>query len=177
MSDPQNIKVTVDIVVLSLQHKALHVLLIQRKNDPFKGHWAIPGGFVEDEEPLEKAASRELEEETGIKVGELYQFHTFGKPGRDPRGRMISVAYLTLIDHQAFDPKANTDAREVQWFPVDALPKLAFDHDVIIKKALTEIQWIHARATNQTQYTKQMPDSSNFTILKDYLSNRLNDPD
>lgn len=169
MSYPQNIKVTVDTLVFSFQHDVLHLLLIQRKSDPFKGMWAFPGGFVEDDEPLAIAASRELEEETGIKIQSLYQLHTFGKPYRDPRGRTISVAYLTLIDHQSFQPKADTDAEQVQWFSVNALPSLAFDHDHIIKNALAELHWIHARAKNQARYNKDPFTSADFLLTQHYL--------
>lgn len=98
MGYPQNIKVTVDAVVFAYHGKELQVLLIQRKNDPFQGKWAIPGGFVEDDEDLDTAAARELEEETGIKVEQIQQFYTFGKPDRDPRGRAISVSYYTQVD-------------------------------------------------------------------------------
>lgn len=171
MGYPQNIKVTVDALVLSFQYEALHILLIQRKNDPFKGKWAFPGGFVEDPEPLEVAAMRELEEETGLKTSSLYQLHTFGEPDRDPRGRTISVAYLTLVDHQSLQPKADTDAEEVRWFPVNRLPSLAFDHDKIIKKAMVELPRIHTSAINDTQTDKKMLDNSDFLTIMHYLNN------
>lgn len=135
MGYPQNIKVTVDAVVFTYQGKDLQVLLIQRKNDPFKGKWALPGGFVEDDEPLDIAVARELEEETGIKTTDLFQFYTFGKPNRDPRGRAISVSYYTEVDKAAVNPQAATDATEVQWFSMDDLPALAFDHADILAKA------------------------------------------
>lgn len=169
MSYPQNIKVTVDALVFSFQHDILHILLIQRKSDPFKGMWAFPGGFVEDDEPLVVAARRELEEETGIKVSSLYQFHTFGKPDRDPRGRTISVAYLTLVDHYSFRPEADTDAKQVQWFPINALPPLAFDHDHIINRALAELHLIQTRAKNQTQHNKDSFTNADFLLIQHYL--------
>ncbi len=167
MSYPQNIKVTVDAVVFSFQNDALQVLLIQRKNDPFKGQWAIPGGFAEDDESLDAAAKRELQEETGTKLRALHQFHTFGKPDRDPRGRTISVAYLILADHASLQPKAASDAQHVKWFSTDALPPLAFDHSHIIKKALAELKNILTSAINQTQ-TKKI-NNDDFEKLKTYF--------
>lgn len=133
MGYPQNIKVTVDAVVLTNDYR--EILLIQRKNDPFQGQWALPGGFVEDEEDLDTAAGRELEEETGVSPDTLQQFYAFGAPDRDPRGRMISIAYYALVDKSQFQPKAATDAREVRWFTINDLPELAFDHALIIAKA------------------------------------------
>lgn len=135
MEYPQNIKITVDAVVFAYQAQDLQVLLIQRKNEPFKGKWALPGGFVEDNESLDTAVSRELEEETGICTTNLSQFYTFGKPDRDPRGRAISVAYYTEVDQAKVNPQAASDAAEVQWFSVLHLPELAFDHADILAKA------------------------------------------
>lgn len=137
MSYPQNIKVTVDAVVFSqLATSHTSVLLIKRKNPPFQGKWALPGGFVEDDEPLEVAAARELEEETGIKNVQLTQLYTFGNPDRDPRERAISVSYYAVIDAAHQTLQAATDASEVQWFDIDHLPELAFDHEKILKMAI-----------------------------------------
>ena len=94
--------------------------------------WAIPGGFVEMEESLEAAARRELREETGVEVDEMEQLHTFGDPGRDPRGRTISVVYLARVDARKVKPRADDDAAEVGWHRLDRLPSLAFDHDRIL---------------------------------------------
>lgn len=135
MAYPQHIYVMVDAVVFTFQNEDLQVLLIERKSDPFKGKWALPGGFVEDDESLETAAFRELEEETGIKAAELHQFHAFGKPGRDPRGRAVSLAYFTKVNKESVNPKAATDAANVDWFSMNALPELAFDHAEILEKA------------------------------------------
>jgi len=144
MGYPQNIKVTVDAVVFAYHDKELQVLLIQRKNDPFQGKWAIPGGFVEDDEDLDTAAARELEEETAIKVEQIQQFYTFGKPDRDPRGRAISVSYYTQVDAKLVSPEAASDAAATQWFNMNELPELAFDHEKILDKAkvafLNEVQ-------------------------------------
>ncbi|MEK6482161.1 NUDIX hydrolase [Catalinimonas sp. 4WD22] len=135
MGYPQDIKVTVDAVVFAYQGDDLQVLLIQRKNDPFQGQWALPGGFVEDDEDLDTAAARELEEETGIHANHIFQFYTFGKPDRDPRGRAVSVSYYTEVDKSAVNPQAATDAAETRWFSMDKLPDLAFDHADILAKA------------------------------------------
>ncbi len=135
MAYPQHIYVMVDAVVFTYQQEDLQVLLIERKNDPFRGKWALPGGFVEDDESLDTAAYRELEEETGIKADELTQFHAFGKPGRDPRGRAVSVAYFTKVNRAKVIPRADTDAANVQWFSINTLPELAFDHADILAKA------------------------------------------
>ncbi|MFP4090094.1 MAG: NUDIX domain-containing protein [Cyclobacteriaceae bacterium] len=135
MAYPQHIYVMVDAVVFTYQNEDLQVLLIERKSDPFKGKWALPGGFVEDDESLETAAFRELEEETGIKAKELHQFHAFGQPGRDPRGRAVSIAYFTKVNKESVNPQAATDAANVDWFSMNALPELAFDHAEILDKA------------------------------------------
>lgn len=129
--------VTVDAVVFTLKDGRPHVLLIERKHDPFAGHWALPGGFVEMEESLEAAAARELAEETGLTGLALEQFHTFGDPGRDPRGRSITAAYVGEVDWRACTPKAADDAADVRWFPLDALPPLAFDHRKIVEYAVS----------------------------------------
>lgn len=128
--------VTVDIIVFGLDegHK-LKVLLIQRANDPFKDQWALPGGFVEMDEDLETAALRELEEETGVKDLFIEQLFTFGAPKRDPRGRVISIAYYALINLSDHPVQAASDASAAQWFEIDKLPELAFDHDEIYKMA------------------------------------------
>lgn len=128
----QNIKLTVDAVIFAERAGVKHILLIQRKNPPFQGQWALPGGFVEDDEDLETAARRELKEETGIEADELKQVGAFGKPGRDPRGRTVSVAFQGNVAFQM--AKADTDAEAVDWHPIDGLPDLAFDHGEILSK-------------------------------------------
>jgi 8-oxo-dGTP diphosphatase len=126
--------VTADVVLIS-DEKEPRVLLIRRKGDPFAGMWAIPGGFINIEEPLEAAARRELYEETGVKVEQLEQLHTFGDPGRDPRGRTISIVYLAIVDAASLQPRAADDAAEVAWHPLHRLPALAFDHAEILAYA------------------------------------------
>jgi 8-oxo-dGTP diphosphatase len=130
--------VTVDTVVIAPGEKQAEVLLIRRKHDPFEGKWALPGGFLDLDEELEDAAARELREETGVEAGTLRQIGAFGTIGRDPRGRTIGVAFLALLENRPC-PQAGDDAAEARWFPIDGLPDLAFDHDDIMKTALSRI--------------------------------------
>ena len=130
--------VTVDIVVFS--DDVLDVVLIQRKHPPFEGHWALPGGFIEMEESLEASALRELEEETGVTDVTLTEVGTFGAPFRDPRGRVITIAYATVVEKSTLNLEAGSDASEVAWFSKTDLPKLAFDHSEIIQKALRTLE-------------------------------------
>jgi|ERR1019366_41839 8-oxo-dGTP diphosphatase len=123
--------VTVDIAIVTCEAKP-RVLLIRRKNEPFAGCWALPGGFVDKDEPLEAAARRELFEETGVQTKSLVQLHTFGDPGRDPRGHTISVVFLAEVDAEPLNPCAADDAAEVGWFSLARPPKLAFDHKDIL---------------------------------------------
>ena len=134
--------VTVDVVLVLRAGMERKVLLIRRRNPPFEGHWALPGGFVEPDEPLETAARREMREETGVEPRFLEQLHTFGDPGRDPRGWTISVAYLALLDEEkgmALQPRAGSDAAEAGWFDLSAPPPLAFDHAEILAHARSRI--------------------------------------
>jgi len=129
----------VDIVVFGLDED-LQVLLIKRDLEPFQGKWALPGGFVRLDETLDEAARRELDEETGVSRLYLEQLYTFGDLGRDPRERVVSVAYYALVKLSDHRVKAATDAREAAWFSVDDLPKLAFDHDKIVQMALARLK-------------------------------------
>jgi 8-oxo-dGTP diphosphatase len=131
---------TVDCVVFGFDEGELKVLLIERGLEPFKGQWALPGGFVRVEETLDDAARRELEEEAGIKDVFLEQLYTFGAVDRDPRERVVSVAYYALVKLAAFTTKAATDASDAQWFPVSKVPKLAFDHADILATALARLK-------------------------------------
>jgi 8-oxo-dGTP diphosphatase len=127
--------VTADIVIVTHDPEP-QVLLIQRKEDPFAGYWALPGGFLNQEESLAAAASRELLEETGVSGVELEQLAAFADPGRDPRGWTVTVAFLARVDRSAVKPKAGDDAAAVKWHPLDKPPKkLAFDHDKILARA------------------------------------------
>ena len=117
--------VTVDCVIFGLDNvQQLKVLLIQRKLEPYQGDWALPGGFVDMKETLEEAALRELEEETGVRDVFIEQLYTFGHPDRDPRGRVISVAYFALVNLGLHEIKAASDANQAAWFEVNEIPKL-----------------------------------------------------
>jgi 8-oxo-dGTP diphosphatase len=131
---------TADVAVFTPLDDQLKLLLIRRKSDPFAGAWALPGGFVNEGERLLDAARRELEEETGVKGGTLHEFGAFGDPGRDPRGWTVTVAYLTLLAPDRVRTRAADDAAAVGWFPADDLPPLAFDHDIIIDRAVTALR-------------------------------------
>jgi len=132
--------VTVDCVVFGLDDEDLKVLLIERDRPPFAGTWALPGGFVEPAETLAAAALRELAEETGVSKVFLEQLYTFGEPGRDPRDRVITVAYYGLVRRLDHAPKAASDARSVGWFPASRCPPLAFDHAEIVALARQRLQ-------------------------------------
>ena len=127
--------ITTDIVFFTIREGELKLLLVKRKGAPFKGKWALPGGFVEANECLEDGALRELEEETGVTGVYLEQLYTFGEPKRDPRDRVISVAYYALAASDMIELRAATDAEAVDWFAFDELPTLAFDHDEIVRMA------------------------------------------
>ena len=130
----QKIAVTVDAVVFKIKENETEVLLIKRKNDPFKTKWAIPGGFLEENEDLASGAKRELQEETGLVVEDLYQLKTYGAVDRDPRGRTISTAFASIISQDS-EIKGADDAEEAKWFKLNDLPSLAFDHLEILEDA------------------------------------------
>jgi 8-oxo-dGTP diphosphatase len=136
----QEIRLTVDIVIFTVREKRLQVLLIKRGVPPFQGVWAVPGGFVLQLESLEEAALRELREETGVDDVYLEQLYSFGDVGRDPRGRVVTVAYFALISADRSPPKAGTDAAEAKWFDMDSLPELAFDHARVLEYALERLR-------------------------------------
>ncbi|RME34693.1 MAG: NUDIX hydrolase [Gammaproteobacteria bacterium] len=139
--------VTTDVVVFTIREHRLEVLLVERASDPFKGCWALPGGFIGIDEDLIDAARRELEEETALSGLYLEQLYTFGKPDRDPRERVISVAWYALVPLDRLpEPRAASDAAAVSWFPIDSLPPLAFDHDQILSMA-------HERLAAKLEYS------------------------
>ncbi len=127
--------VTTDIVIFTIREQKLKLLLVKRKGAPYKSKWALPGGFVNMDENLRQAAERELAEETGVRNVFLEQLYTFGAPERDPRERVITVAYYALIPSDKIQIRAATDAEAVGWFAMDELPELAFDHEEILAKA------------------------------------------
>src|SRR4029079_3068126 len=126
---------TVDVVVFALDEDDLRVMLIQRDLQPFEDQWALPGGFVRVDETLDEAARRELEEESGLKDIFLEQLYTFGDLDRDPRERVVTVAYYALVNLAGHEVQASTDARNAAWFPMSDLPRLAFDHQRILETA------------------------------------------
>lgn len=130
--------VTADCIVITKEAEP-KVLLIERGDEPFKGCWAFPGGFMNMDETTEQCAIRELVEETGLKVSEVHQIGAYSKVDRDPRGRTVTVAYLAIVDA----PMAvcgQDDAAKAQWFPLSALPELAFDHDEIMQDAIKKYE-------------------------------------
>ena len=130
--------VTTDCVIFGFDGLQLRVLLIERKNDPYKGYWAFPGGFLNEDESAETGALRELEEETGMKSAYIKQFHTFSSPKRDPRERVLTIAFYALVN--IVEVTANDDAANAHWFALDEVPSLAFDHDTILNMAITEMR-------------------------------------
>lgn len=153
---------TVDIVLLTIRDRRLHVLLIRRLAKPYEHRHALPGGFVHEEESLDAAAIRELREETAVDEVYLEQLYTFGDPKRDPRGRVITVAYYALVP-QTQALRAGTDASDAAWFPITELPPLAFDHRKIVDYA-------HQRIRNKLDYTnvgfELLPDKFTLTELQ-----------
>lgn len=133
--------VTTDIVIFTIKDDGLNVLLVKRKITPFKDRWALPGGFVRINESLEEAAKRELKEETGIKDVYLEQLFSFGNPKRDPRGRVITIAHMALVNSENIKLRATTDVSDAQWFSVSQIPILAFDHKKILDYSLKRLKW------------------------------------
>jgi len=171
----QNIQVAVDAIVFGYsKEEGVSILLIKRKYDPFKGTWAIPGGFVLDDESLEGAVERELQEETGIKINYLEQLYTFGEPNRDPRTRILSVAYFGLVKSNQFQKlKASTDAEAAEWFNFKHLPKLAFDHKKILNVA---IERLRAKITYQPIGFELLDKKFLFSDLEHLYSTLLDRP-
>lgn len=133
--------VTADAVVFGFDGKSLNLLLINRGIEPYKGSWALPGGFININETAEDGALRELKEETGVEDIYLEQFHTFTAVDRDPRERVMTIAFLAFIRQDDYSVVAGDDAAKAQWYPVNQLPKLAFDHKEIIQIALDKLRW------------------------------------
>jgi 8-oxo-dGTP diphosphatase len=156
--------VTTDVVLFTLRQRRLQLLLIRRARPPHAGMWALPGGFLDMDEDLDRCAARELAEETGLQGLYLEQLYSFGRPDRDPRGRVISVAYYALAPAQRLaTPSAASDAAEVAWYPLNALPALAFDHADIIAMA-------HQRLAAKLEYSsiglQLMPETFTLSELQ-----------
>jgi 8-oxo-dGTP diphosphatase len=133
--------VTTDAVIFAVTPEATKLLLVNRRDDPYKGKWAIPGGFINMDEELEDAVARELREETGLSGIPLEQLHTFGTVGRDPRGRQITVVYMGIIKEGLDRIKAGDDAAQAQWFDIDKLPpNMAFDHNLVANLAIEKLK-------------------------------------
>ena len=165
--------VTTDIVIFTIRQDELKVLLIKRAMPPHQGEWALPGGFVDLDESLEKAARRELEEETGVSGVYLEQLYTFGQPDRDPRERVITVAYYALIPTDTVEIRAATDAEGVSWFGMHELPDLAFDHQEILAMA-------HRRLVDKLDYStiafQFMPERFTLSELQQVYELILGEP-
>ena len=165
--------VTTDVVIFTIRQDELKVLLIKRALAPFEGTWALPGGFVNPDESLEDGARRELEEETGVSGVYLEQLYTFGAPDRDPRERVITVAYYALIPTDSVEIRAASDAEGVSWFGLHELPKLAFDHRDILEMA-------HRRLVDKLDYStiafQFMPKSFTLTELQHVYETILGEP-
>jgi len=139
--DPQQVKVAVDNCIFTVWEAQLHLLLIQMTKVPFTGMWALPGGLIQDGEPLDAAAARILEEATGVVDVYLEQLYTFGRPERDPAGRVISVAYFALIHAGGIALRTQPKYADVRWWPCAGLPALAYDHDEVVAYARQRLEW------------------------------------
>lgn len=164
---------TVDVVVFGIDEGDLKVLLIQRGQAPFEGRWALPGGFVRLDESLDQGAERELREEAGVKVAYLEQLYTFGTVDRDPRDRVVTVAYFALVNLSEHRPQAASDARNAAWFAVADAPTLAFDHDKILEAALARLQ---AKVRYQPVGFELLPEKFTLTQLQKLYETILERP-
>lgn len=156
--------VTTDCVVFGYDGSRISVLLIERGAEPYKDCWAFPGGFMNIDETAEEGAARELAEETGLEVRWLKEFGTFTTVDRDPRERVITIAFYTIVNQSAVE--GGDDAAQARWFPFDEVPKLAFDHDLVLSKAVEQMK-------KDLQFDSQafeMLDSSLVSAIKNYLS-------
>lgn len=174
LTDYKQPSVAADIVVFTIMNKKLNVLLIQRGKEPFAGYWCVPGGFVQIDEAPEDAALRELKEETGVSDVYLEQLYTFGAPERDPRGRVISISYFALVDSTKIKPKLTGDEQiqKVEWFDVNELPQMGFDHKDIVSYALKRLRY-------KLEYSavgfELLPEKFTLTDLQDLYETILNE--
>ena len=167
----QNILISIDNVIFTIINDKLQVLLVSRPIDPFKGSWTLPWGFVGDKETLEKTAYKKLEEKTSVKDIYLEQLYTFSDIKRDPRWRIISTAYMSLVSRESLTLKNSSKWRESKFFPVSSLPKLGFDHKQIIEYAVKRLKW-KLEYTNIAQYI--LPEKFTFTQLQNVYEIVLN---
>ena len=165
--------VTVDIVIFTIEGNDLKVLLIQRAEPPFEGDWTLPGGFVEPDESLRRAAWRELREETGVNAAFLEQLGAFGHPDRDPRERVITIAYYALIPHDRLTLAASTDAADAKLFSMSDLPELAFDHAKILRRAHDRVK---DRIDDSVIAIQLVPESFTLTELQRVYERILGKP-
>ena len=158
--------ISADVVTFTIHGESLNVMLIERGSPPFKGQWAIPGGFMRKNESLEDAARRELKEETGVGKGfHMTQIGTWSDPKRDPRGRVITTAFAALVDYTRLKPKAATDAANVGWFPARVPPKpLAFDHQDILKQS---VAWLEKALYDTRVVDALLPETFTLSELQD----------
>lgn len=154
--------ITADCVVLAFEESSLYVLLIERGREPYKGCWAFPGGFMNIDETVEECARRELEEETGLTLNHLEQLHTFSEVNRDPRERVLTVAFYTLT--RRMKVKGSDDARSAQWWKIDELPPLAFDHPTILRYALLRLR---EKILAEPYSLEKLPDTFTTTEKQD----------
>lgn len=166
--------VTVDAVVFGYEDSELRVLLIERGEEPFRGAWALPGGFIGVDEDLGDAAKRELEEETGIQPLVLEQLGAFGTPGRDPRGHTVTVAFVALVKLGDHSVRAATDAADARWFPAGNPPDLAFDHREILEAARTHmIEAVRTRPVGFDLLPKHFTQTQLQTLVESVLGEEL----
>jgi 8-oxo-dGTP diphosphatase len=165
--------VTADCAVFGLDEGELKILLIQRDLEPFAGKWALPGGFVHMDEDLEDAARRELEEETGVKELYIEQLGAFGAPGRDPRERVITVAWWAIVNLYEHELRAASDARNAAWFPAEDLPALAFDHERILSAALARLR---EKVRTEALAFEFLPRKFSLTQLQRFYETALGSP-
>ncbi len=165
---PTRMYVTTDAVAISFSpSEGLRVLLVRRANPPFQRSWALPGGFVERDEDLPDACERELREETGVRPSALVQVGAWGKPGRDPRGRNVSVVYIATVRLDQSEPEAGSDAARVEWRRATNLPQLGFDHEEIVEATLERLS---AMATRSHIVYGLLPERFDIDALKDALT-------
>lgn len=165
--------VTVDVVIFTVEEGDLKVLLVRRGQEPFKGEWALPGGFIRLDESLRRAAWRELSEETGVSAGFLEQIGAFGRPDRDPRERVISVAYFALMSAASLQIRAASDAKEARLFSLQALPELAFDHPRILGYARDRLR---GKSDAPSVLLRLMPPVFTLTELQQVFELALGEP-